>query len=176
MSHTEIQHARKVSVPNKLREKLMAGQLAHSFSIKFINNVEIVNYAAAAGYDSILIDLEHGTLDLATTGALSIMALQVGVTPIVRVAANTSEWISRVLDAGAQALIVPHINSATEARRVVKYAKFAPVGERSATNSMPQFRYENLSFKAGNIVSNEMTTVICMIESEEALTNLEYVS
>jgi 4-hydroxy-2-oxoheptanedioate aldolase len=173
MSQEEVEHARKVAVPNKLQEKLRAGRLAHSFSIKFIQNVEIVHYAAVAGYDSILIDLEHGTLDLATTGTLSISALQAGITPIVRVAANTSEWISRVLDAGAQAVIVPHVNCASDARRVVRHAKFAPLGDRSATNNMPQFRYENLSFGAVNIVSNEKTTVICMIESEEGLENLE---
>lgn len=175
MSEAEITHARSVAIPNKLRDKLAAGQLAHAFSIKYIDNVQIVHYAAAAGFDSILIDLEHGTLDLATTAALSMSALQVGVTPIVRVAANTSEWISRVLDSGAQAVIVPHVNSAAEARNVVRYAKFSPLGERSATNTMPQFRYENLSYGAANVVSNELTTVICMIESEEALENLEWV-
>lgn len=88
-------------------------------------------------------------------------------------AANSSEWISRVLDAGAQAVIIPHIDTAEEARNVVKYAKFAPLGERSATNNMPQFRYANVPYGPANIVSNELTTVICMIESETALKNLE---
>lgn len=58
------------------------------------------------------------------------------ITPIVRVPANSSEWISRVLDGDAQAVIVPHVNTAAEAAHVVKCAKFAPIGERSATNGM----------------------------------------
>jgi 2-keto-3-deoxy-L-rhamnonate aldolase RhmA len=70
--------ARRVAIPNVLKTKLENGILAHSFSIKFVNNIEIVHYAAAAGYDAILIDLEHGTLALDTTAALSISALQVG--------------------------------------------------------------------------------------------------
>lgn len=97
------------------------------------------------------------------------------LTPIVRVAANSSEWISRVLDAGAQAVIVPHVNSAEEAQRVVDCAKFAPLGERSATNNMPQFRYANIPYAEANIVANELTTVICMIETEKALEDVEYV-
>jgi 2-keto-3-deoxy-L-rhamnonate aldolase RhmA len=72
-------------------------------------------------------------------------------------------------------VIVPHIDTTEEARNVVKYAKFAPLGERSATNNMPQFRYENVPYGPANVVSNELTTVICMIESEKALQNLEYV-
>ena len=92
---------------------------------------------------------------------------------MVRVAANSSEWISRVLDSGAQAVIVPHINSVQEAENVVRYAKFAPLGERSATNNMPQFRYANVPYKEANIVSNELTTVVCMIETETALGDVE---
>jgi 2-keto-3-deoxy-L-rhamnonate aldolase RhmA len=78
MSSQQLDTARQAAIPNKLRDKLAAGELAHSFSIKFINNVEVVHYAAVAGYDAILIDLEHGTLSLDTTAALSIAALQVG--------------------------------------------------------------------------------------------------
>lgn len=78
MSSQAIQEARKAAIPNTLPNKLINGELAYSFSIKFVNNIEIVHYAAVAGYDAILIDLEHGTLSLDTTAALSITALQVG--------------------------------------------------------------------------------------------------
>ena len=97
------------------------------------------------------------------------------ITPIVRVPANSSEWISRVLDGGAQAVIVPHVNTAAEAAHVVKCAKFAPIGERSATNGMPQLRYQTLPFREANLVANDLTTVICMIETEDALDNVEWV-
>lgn len=73
-----LEKARESAIPNKLKDKLTAGELAHSFSIKFVNNIEIVHYAAVAGYDAILIDLEHGTLSLDGTSAMCISALQVG--------------------------------------------------------------------------------------------------
>jgi 2-keto-3-deoxy-L-rhamnonate aldolase RhmA len=95
------------------------------------------------------------------------------VTPIVRVPANSSEWISRVLDGGAQAVIVPHVNTRLEAESVVKCAKFAPIGQRSATNGMPLLRYNTVAYKEANLVANDLTTVICMIETEEALQNVE---
>jgi hypothetical protein len=70
--------ARQAAVPNRLKECVTSGRLAHSFSIKLVKTVEIVHYAAAAGYDAILIDLEHSSFGLETTNQLSCAALQVG--------------------------------------------------------------------------------------------------
>lgn len=95
------------------------------------------------------------------------------MTPIVRVPANSSEWISRALDGGAQAVIVPHVNSAKEAANVVRYARFAPQGERSATSGMPLLRYAHVPAKYANVVANEKTLVICMIETEAALEDVQ---
>jgi 2-keto-3-deoxy-L-rhamnonate aldolase RhmA len=97
------------------------------------------------------------------------------LTPIVRVPQNSSEWISKALDGGAQAVIVPHINSAEEAARVVRCAKFTPIGERSATSGMPILRYANIPAQHANVVANELTTVICMIETQHAVDHVESV-
>lgn len=70
--------ARAVAAPNPLRNKLVKGQLAHALSIKLVSSVEIVGYAASAGYDSILIDLEHSPFGLETTNQLSCAALALG--------------------------------------------------------------------------------------------------
>ena len=70
--------ARQVAVPNPLRNKLIKGQLAHALSIKLVSSIEIVGYAAAAKYDSILIDLEHSPFGLETTNQLSCAALALG--------------------------------------------------------------------------------------------------
>ena len=70
--------ARRTAVPNTLKNRVEAGVLAHSFSIKTFSNIEVVHYAAAAGFDAILVDLEHGSLGLETTNQLSVAALQVG--------------------------------------------------------------------------------------------------
>ena len=78
VTENSLASARKHAIPNVLRNKLQKGELSHSFSFKFVHNIEVVHYAASAGYDAILIDLEHGTLGLDTTAAFSISALQVG--------------------------------------------------------------------------------------------------
>lgn len=91
----------------------------------------------------------------------------------MRVPGNTSDWISRALDGGAQVIIVPHVNSPSKAENVVRYAKFALIGERSATGTMPMLRYAPIPAKYANVICNELTTVICMIETVRALDDVE---
>ena len=124
---------------------------------------------------SVLIPRTNSAVLLLLTGESSTWCGQLisSLTPIVRVPANTSDWISRALDGGAQAIIVPHVNSAEEAENVVRYAKFAPVGERSATGTMPMLRYAPVSARYANTLCNELTTVICMIETVRALDDVE---
>ena len=75
---TALAAARQMAVPNRLKNKMEAGQLAHSCSIKFISNVEAVSMIAVAGYDAVLIDLEHGQLGLDVANQLSVTALLAG--------------------------------------------------------------------------------------------------
>jgi 2-keto-3-deoxy-L-rhamnonate aldolase RhmA len=73
-----LEAARKVAVPNILKDKLDAGQPVYAFSVKFITNPEIVHYIAAAGYDAILIDMEHGTVQMDVASTMSTSALAIG--------------------------------------------------------------------------------------------------
>src|SRR5580698_7391620 len=110
-------------------------------TIRLVRGVEIARLAATAGFDMIYIDLEHSTLTLEATGQICQAALHVGVAPMVRLPANTPEYIQRVLDAGALGVIAPGVRSAEEARQVVKAAKFAPLGERGAGGALPHLEY-----------------------------------
>ncbi|KAM0753615.1 HpcH/HpaI aldolase [Meredithblackwellia eburnea MCA 4105] len=147
--------------------------IATPSNVRLVSSVEIAGLAAAAGWHSLLIDLEHGTFSLQDASQLCLAANSAGISPIVRVPQNTSEWISRSFDGGAQGIIVPHIESAEAARNVVKYSKFYPLGERSATYSHPMLRYTPLPGKIATSVVNSYTTVFCMIESQKGLDNLE---
>ena len=91
----ELAAARQIAVRNPLREKLDNGELAHSLSVKLVSSIEIVGYAAAAGYDAILVDLEHSAFGLDVTNQLSVSALQAGQVPPPR----------SILDFGADVLI-----------------------------------------------------------------------
>lgn len=73
-----LQAAKQLAVPNRLKELVSVGKIAHSFSVKFINSIEVIHLAAAVGYDTVMIDLEHGSFSLDSASTLSCAALQVG--------------------------------------------------------------------------------------------------
>jgi 2-keto-3-deoxy-L-rhamnonate aldolase RhmA len=87
----------------------------------------------------------------------------------VRVPSHAPDWISRVLDGGAQGVIVPHVNSADEAAAVVRAARFPPVGRRSVGGSGPSLGYRPIPLAKVNDTLNAETLVIVMIETPEAV-------
>ena len=113
-------------VRNIVKEKLARDEVVASMTIRLVRGVEIARMAATAGFDMIYVDLEHSTLTLEATGQICQAAMSAGVTPMVRVPANTPEYIQRVLDAGALGIIAPGVRSAEEARAVVAAAKYRP--------------------------------------------------
>ena len=90
----------------------------------------VAEIAAEAGFDWLFLDMEHGGFD--TAGVQSALRAVAGRTPcIVRVPRNEPNAIARALDAGADGLIFPHVNTADEARACVEAALYPPEGARS---------------------------------------------
>lgn len=158
-----------VSIANSFREKLLRDEVAYTMSVRLVRSVEIPGIAKTAGFDGLLIDMEHSSFDLDTTGQLCIASLYAGITPIVRVPSKESSYVSRVLDGGALGVIVPHIRSVQDVVDVVRAAKFQPVGVRSSTNGLPHYQFRSIPAGTSNPVTNAATLVIPMIETLEAL-------
>ena len=95
------------------KARLRAGEAANGFWVELFSPTA-AEVMSLAGYDSAMIDLEHGAADL--TDAVAVMRAMAGsgCTPLVRVPANDAAWIKRVLDAGAQGVMVPAVNDAAE--------------------------------------------------------------
>lgn len=95
------------------------------------------------------------------------------ITPLIRVPTPSFEWIGRALEFGAQGIIVPQVQSAAEAREVVKHAKYPPYGTRSIGAALPGLSYETLPFELTGKLLNDETTVVCIIETVTALDAIE---
>ena len=83
-----------------------------------------------AGYDAAFIDMEHTDFDLRLVGEMIRAADLAGVTSIVRVPDNDEKLILRLLDAGAEGIIVPHVDGLDGARKAVDAVRYAPMGHR----------------------------------------------
>ena len=85
---------------NHMKEKLARNEVVASMTVRFARSIEIAQIAKTAGFDTLYVDLEHNTLSIDTCCQICISAQQIGITPLVRVPANTPEYICRVLDGG----------------------------------------------------------------------------
>jgi 2-keto-3-deoxy-L-rhamnonate aldolase RhmA len=161
---------------NHVKEKLARDEIVASMTVRLVRGIEIARIAKTAGFDSLYIDLEHCSFSLDTTGQICMAALSAGITPLVRVPANTPEYISRVLDGGALGVIAPHVRSAADARAVVAAAKFTPLGDRGATAGLPHLEYRNYPASEANPALNDATMVVIMLETLEALDRVEEIA
>jgi 4-hydroxy-2-oxoheptanedioate aldolase len=127
--------------------------------------VEMLGYA---GYDFVLLDLEHVGVNPQTLENLIRAAECSGVTPLVRVPGALPEIILRVLDAGAQGIVVPHVRSAEEARRACEAARYHPRGSRGISGGRTT-GFGTLKLTEYFERANTELTVAVMIEDKEGV-------
>jgi len=92
--------------------------------------MEVMELVALAGFDFAVIDLEHSPIDLQTAYQLIGTALYTGVAPVVRVPGLAGGLVPRLLDAGAEGIMVPHVDTPEQARAAVSAVRFPPLGTR----------------------------------------------
>jgi 4-hydroxy-2-oxoheptanedioate aldolase len=129
---------------------------------------------AREGFAAVVLDVQHGLWDTAALIAGIAALHHAEAAPVVRVPLDDFAFVSRALDFGAEAIIAPMINSATDARRFASVAKFPPAGERSWG---PQ-RAMVLQGHGGSTVeylrkANDETLTLAMIETAAALNDVE---
>ncbi len=151
----------------RLREIVTERQLAHG-GWCMVPSPLVAEVVSASGCDWLCIDLQHGLIDEATMRVM-VQAAGIRGTPVaVRVAWNEPGAIMRALDAGADGIIVPMVNTAAEARRAVEACHYPPLGHRSwgplrSTLAQPGFNPAK---------GNEQTVCLVMIETTEGVENI----
>jgi 2-keto-3-deoxy-L-rhamnonate aldolase RhmA len=156
---------------NKLKTKLKAGkktigawaQLASPFTAEILSS---------AGFDWLMLDMEHGPGDILTLIS-QIQAMKGSDSvPLVRAPWNDFVIIKRILDAGAQGVLIPYVNNQIEAEQAVKACKYPLEGIRGVAGSPRAAGYgQNL----GNYLqkANEEICIMMAIETHEAVANLD---
>jgi 4-hydroxy-2-oxoheptanedioate aldolase len=126
---------------NPARERLEAGELALGVGIRQSRTVDIASIMKACGYDWLFLDLEHNSMDLDIAVQISVAALGAGIAPIVRVPAGQFWLATRVLDGGALGIVMPHVDTPEEARKIADRLRYPPQGHRSIAGGLPHFGY-----------------------------------
>jgi 2-keto-3-deoxy-L-rhamnonate aldolase RhmA len=162
--------------PNQAKKRIAANQLALGFGVHHLRTSATGMLAAAAGYDWLFIDMEHGAMSVHEATQMCIAALSQGITPMVRVCRDAVFEGTRALDNGAMGVVVPHVDTAAEAAEVASAYRFPPVGTRSWGG--PPFAYgmKPPAVAEAQVELNQVIMVTVMIETPEAVRNAEAIA
>ena len=163
-------------VRNIAREKLEKNQLSLGVGVRMTRSVEIASAMAAAGFDWLFLDMEHGTLSLDACAQISTAALAAGITPIARVPSGQYSIATRALDNGALGIVMPHVDTAAEAREVVEKLKYPPVGHRSMGGTGPHYGLRDASVGDAAKALNAANLTVVMLETPMAIANAEEIA
>jgi 4-hydroxy-2-oxoheptanedioate aldolase len=117
---------------NRAKKMLKANELVLCMGVNQLRAPNIAMIAAACGFDAVYIDLEHNPTSLETAAGVCVAALGMGI-----VTSHDAHDATRILDSGAQGVMVPHVQNAADARAIVEACLYAPKSHRSAFGSGP---------------------------------------
>jgi 2-keto-3-deoxy-L-rhamnonate aldolase RhmA len=164
------------TIRNIAKERLEAGELALGVGLRQARTVDIAKIMKTAGYDFLFIDREHNAMSVDLAGQISTAAQDAGITPIVRVPGFQHFHASRALDAGAQGVVVPHVDTAEIAAQMVDHCRYPPQGHRSVTGALPQIDFASWPLGEATAAINAATLVVVMLETPLAIDNVEAIA
>jgi 4-hydroxy-2-oxoheptanedioate aldolase len=155
---------------NRFKEALRAGraQIGLWSSLSSSYTVEVV---AGAGFDWLLLDMEHSPNDVESLLGQLQAAAPYPTYPVVRVPWNDMVAIKRVLDVGAQALLVPYVSTREEAVAAVSHTRYPPRGVRGVAGTTRATRFGRIKDYA--VRAHEELCLLVQVETRAALDNIE---
>jgi 2-dehydro-3-deoxyglucarate aldolase/4-hydroxy-2-oxoheptanedioate aldolase len=136
----------------------------------------IARILAAADLDFVVIDMEHTGFDADRIADLLSWFQATDITPFVRVPQGLYHFIARTMDAGALGVMVGNVETGEQAKSIVDAVKYAPAGKRGVGLGTAHTDYQQPDAQAYFDFANRNTTVICQIESEKGIANLDAIA
>lgn len=156
---------------NRVKSLHAAGKPSFGL-IATIPSIPTVQILARAGFDWLIIDMEHGPIDLAAAHAMITATAGSETVPFVRVAANQHHLAKPLLDLGALGVCFPMVNSAADAAAAVRAVRYPPVGERYWGPFFAPLRWDQSmpGYIAG---ANDAVMAIATIEHRDAISSID---
>lgn len=168
---SEEETAPGLAVRNRVKRMLQEGkktagawlQVASPFTAEIL---------ARAGFDWLIVDMEHGPGDIQTLASQLQAMNGTGVTPLVRAPWNDFVTIKRILDAGVYGLLVPYVNTREEAEAAVRACRYPPQGIRGVAGS-PRAQGYGQNVRDYLVCANDEILLLTAVETPAAVANLE---
>ncbi|MFH1085487.1 MAG: aldolase/citrate lyase family protein, partial [Chloroflexota bacterium] len=159
---------------NELKRKLQRGETVFGPFMCYSGGT-FVEIAGMAGFDFVIVDLEHGPISVETAEELCRAAQSAGISPIVRVRKNDGPQIQRALDIGSAGVQVPQIETQADAEATVRAAKYQPYGMRGVSLFTRAGDYTAFGLAGITDRLNAEHMVIVHVEGRRGLENLDQI-
>ena len=151
---------------NQTRERLSRGETVFGCGLQVYRSPEIPRAFAAAGFDYVFIDMEHGSYNLETVHEMIIASHAAGITPIVRVGELLYSLVARLLDSGAQGIILPRVEDPRLLETALSWMRFPPEGKRGYGVNPTMVAYEARNF--AEIIEHQNRETLAVVQFETA--------
>ncbi len=159
-----------------VKQKLLAGGKAYGTMCRTVNDATLPYIAKNAGLDFILMDCEHSKYDMETLHNLFMCSKALGIDGMLRVPYLCKDWISRALDQGALGVMVPMVETEEQAKEVVHWAKYAPIGDRGLGTGIAHCDYKGGKAEEVMKNANDNVLAIAQIETGLAIENIDKIA
>jgi 2-keto-3-deoxy-L-rhamnonate aldolase RhmA len=159
-----------------LRTHLAGDDAAIGLAACVLFTPEIVTVTRCCGFDFLLVDTEHGRIAIGDVATLAVTAFEAGLPCLVRVGGPASPDLARVLDCGAEGVVVAHVETAEEARRIVEKCRFLPLGKRSLPSPLARLSFRVPPATQMMAEIEAQTLIVPMIESAQGVANAEAIA
>jgi 2-dehydro-3-deoxyglucarate aldolase/4-hydroxy-2-oxoheptanedioate aldolase len=162
--------------PNPVKKKLADGGTAFGTMAWEFYTPGLAAICAAAGAEFLLLDMEHSGSGIDTMKQQLACCRGLDLVPFVRVPTTAYAHVAGLLDAGAMGIMVPMVDTAQQAADIVRFAHYPPHGRRGAGFGAAHDDYAGGSVLDKMTAARERTFVICQIETEHGLANVEAIA
>lgn len=155
---------------NTLKKKLQKKQVTIGSWITIGNEI-VAEIMAKAGFEWLVVDMEHSAIDLPQAQKLVRVIDLCGCIPLIRVGENNNRLIKRAMDTGAYGVIVPMVNSREDAQKAVGAVHYPPLGKRGV--GLARAQGYGISFEDYKKWLRKESVIIVQVEHVESVRNLE---
>ncbi len=160
-----------------LKEKIREGKKVAGTMVRVSRNPAIVYLAVQAGLDFIMFDCEGSNYTLETMHDIALTAKAMGLSVLARVPQLNGEDIRRTLEAGLEGIMVPMVETAEQAKEIVRYSKYAPMGERGYSANTANTDYQKPSQLMEWLDGmNQKSIVIAQIETKQGVEHADEIA
>lgn len=160
---------------NRVKRVMREGRLAIGTFVS-LADPQVAEIIGLAGFDAAFIDMEHTGFDLPLVGEMIRAAEVAGVTSLVRVPDEDAKLMMRLLEMGAEGIIVPHVDGLAGAKRAVDTVRYPPLGKGGTSSGTRATRFGTVPWTEYTEWANDQIVLSVMVEDEKAIDEVEAIA